>query len=146
MVRYDLVGMIRAVLSPDLLKEEYRWMEGHPLAGHCYVASEAYYYLARIVYGDEPTVWQVTFGTIFFQGGTGKVRPEYRTSHWFLKDEDGKIIDITDAQFVKPQSVPYDKAKRKGFLTKGPSKRAWIVIDRVLDLKRRLDDDILHSR
>jgi hypothetical protein len=29
---------------PELIKAQYRW-DDSPLAGHCYVASEVYYYL-----------------------------------------------------------------------------------------------------
>lgn len=51
--------------------------------------------------------------------------------HWFLKDKDGTIIDLTAAQFKS--TVPYHKAIGKGFLTNKPSKRAQIVIQRVKD-------------
>ena len=49
--------------------------------------------------------------------------------HWFLMNEyAGEILDPTAAQFRTP--VPYEKAKGKGFLTRTPSKRAQIVIER----------------
>lgn len=127
MIRTDLVDMIRSVLSPDLLHPVYRGAWDHPLTGHCYIASEAYKQLASVMYGDDVTVWFIRVGKSSFVNGV---------PHWFLKHE-GDIIDITAPQFRTP--VPYDQARRKGFLTKYPSKRAWIVIDRVRDLKRRLD-------
>jgi len=50
--------------------------------------------------------------------------------HWFLREiTTGKVIDPTASQFNTP--VPYDLCIGKGFLTKKPSKRAQIVIDRM---------------
>lgn len=42
---FDAVGSsVRAALTPELLKPEYR-DHPRPYAGHCYVASEAYFHL-----------------------------------------------------------------------------------------------------
>jgi hypothetical protein len=47
-------------------------------------------------------------------------------SHWFLKSQVGRIVDITAEQFIK---VPdYSRAVGRGFLTKYPSKRAKQLI------------------
>ena len=51
------------------------------------------------------------------------------SSHWFLKNKLGKIIDLTAGQLTTP--VPYEKAIGKFFLTKKPSKRSRILIDRI---------------
>lgn len=39
----QLIKKIQKALTADLLKKEWR-NKNHPLAGHCYVASEAYYH------------------------------------------------------------------------------------------------------
>ena len=103
---------IRAALTPELLKPEYR-NASRPYAGHCYVASEAYYHLmgGRDV-GLRPQV-------IRHEGST----------HWYLRDGDDNVIDLTAEQFES--TVPYESGRGCGFLTKAPSKRAQIVIDRV---------------
>lgn len=100
-------------MTDDLRKEEFRY-NSNKLVGHCYVASEALFHL------------------------TGKrLKPMYirhcGKSHWFLKDKNGRVIDITAAQFKRP--IPYDKAKGKGFLTKKPSKRTRILIKRISNEK-----------
>jgi len=51
-------------------------------------------------------------------------------THWFLKNQDGHILDPTLEQF--DEGPPdYEKAKCCGFLTRDPSRRARIVIERV---------------
>ena len=99
--------LIKENLSRDLLKRGY---EGsHYLSGHCYVASESLYHL------------------------TGKtLKPKYLrhegVSHWYLTDGN-LIIDLTAEQF---QTTPdYSAGIGKGFLTKGPSKRSKILMERV---------------
>lgn len=95
---------------PELRKQEYS--SHHPLSGHCYVASESYFHL---------------------NGGYSEF-DVYRIKHegdihWFLKNNKGEIIDLTDEQF--DTEVPYEKATKTGFLTKEPSKRAETVIEAV---------------
>lgn len=94
-------------LSDDLRRTPWK---GHPnpLAGHCYVASEALYHLL----GDD---W----------------KPEHvnheGASHWYLRHrETGEILDVTAGQFDTP--VPYDLGRGRGFLTREPSKRASILM------------------
>jgi hypothetical protein len=41
----ELMDAIRAVLTPDLLKPQYRNHPENPMYGHCSVASEALYHL-----------------------------------------------------------------------------------------------------
>lgn len=99
-------------LTDDLRRPPWR---GHPnpLAGHCYVASEALYHL---------------------MGGKGAgLTPQFvrheDQPHWFLRHQDGTIVDPTAEQFGTP--VPYDQARGCGFLTKNPSRRAQVVLDRM---------------
>jgi len=108
----DLMIAIQGCLTDDLRRAPWR---GSPnrLAGHCYVASEALYHLA----GGKAS------------GLTPQNVQHEGASHWYLKHKDGTIVDPTAGQFSTP--VPYSQGKGKGFLTKRPSKRAQIVIDRV---------------
>jgi hypothetical protein len=96
---------IVGALSPELVKPEFRGE--HPLSGHCYVASEAFYHLV----GGKPM----------------NVRHE-GVSHWFILLDD-EVVDLTAAQFDTP--VDYSKARGCGFLTKQPSKRCQVVLDRI---------------
>lgn len=98
------------VVSDDLRRKEYR---GNPnlYAGHCYVASEAIFHLAKEV--------GISLKPMFVshQGGP----------HWYLEGSEG-IIDPTKEQFSK--TVDYSRGRGKGFLTKQPSKRAKELIRR----------------
>ncbi len=104
------------VLTPFLVDSLRRapWKgAANPLAGHCYVASEAHYHLWAKDAGFRP----------FF------LRWE-NAPHWFLMDSHGEILDATAGQF---QTIPeYSQGKGKGFLTREPSKRAQTVINSYL--------------
>lgn len=101
-------------LTDDLRKSNYKG-NPNPLAGHCYVASEVVYHF----YLEDPK----TLYKPFFIKHEGE-------PHWFLKDLlTGNVVDLTASQFKT--AVPYEKAKRKGFLTKQPSRRAKIVLEQL---------------
>jgi len=103
MLMNKIAEIIKMNLTDDLLKPGYK------IGAHCYVASEVYCYYAR---GDVKPM---------------NMRHEGE-SHWFVLDN-GQVVDLTADQF---KSAPdYSKARGRGFLTKQPSKRAWILIDRV---------------
>jgi len=106
-----LLDAVLSSLTPDLLKKQY---VGLPFpGGHCYVASEALYHLlGRHPHVKAQWVWHED------------------VSHWFVST-DGKIIDLTAEQFDTPPL--YAEANGKGFLTKYPSKRARVVIERVVE-------------
>lgn len=102
-------------LSDDLRRSPWK-NHPNPLAGHCYVVSEALYHLL----------------------GCSKWKPEQihheGVSHWYLRNNiSGAILDITATQF--DTSVPYNLGRGKGFLTKSPSKRATILIERIIKIK-----------
>lgn len=103
--------LIQNCLTDDLRLPEYRG-NANKYAGHCYIASEALFYL---------TAKQLHPMFIKHEG----------KSHWFLKDKNGNIIDLTASQFKS--RIPYNKAVGKGFLTNKPSKRAHILIRKVKD-------------
>ena len=112
-----LTRLIVSHLTPDLLSPEWaasRPEGDHPLAGYCYVASEALYHLA---------------------GGVTSGLSVYRCSlpaggsHWWLADSNGRILDPTAEQFNSP--LHYSQGTRTSFLSRKPSGRAAKLIARV---------------
>lgn len=89
------------------------------LRGNCYVTSEALYHLL----GGKASGWKPM-----------NMRHEGE-SHWFLKHENGTILDATANQFVDPP--PYERAVGRGFLTRAPSDRARKLMDVLLWQQRR---------
>lgn len=105
-------------LDDSLLKKEFLILKNkNKITGHCYVATEALYYLLD---DDErkhyhPAILNVN-----------------GTTHWFLKNKiNGEIIDITKEQF--DFKLNYENAKNCFFLTKEPSKRTKILISRIYE-------------
>lgn len=112
----SLVRKIQAVLSDDLLKQEYRGHPDNPTYGHCYAASEALYHL---------------LGGYEFGLGIFRARDQRGVVHWWLQ-YGNSVIDPTAEQYTSVGLVPpYIKGKRCGFLTKEPSARAQTIMDRV---------------
>lgn len=124
MINDIIYKLIQKNLTDDLRRKPWKG-NPDPLAGHCYVASEAYYHLC----GGKEAGLKPMCGNI--NGVT----------HWWLvevseKHPSGLIIDITGDQFYELKDWSelhrqYSIAKGKGFLTRQPSKRAQILIDRV---------------
>lgn len=101
-------------LTDDLRRPEHR---GDPdlLRDQCYVSAEASFHLA----GGK-------------RAGLKAVRVRHEgTTHWWVRDSEGRDWDFTAAQFTSPP--PYAKGIPTGFLTKAPSKRAAELIRRVKD-------------
>lgn len=115
----DFRGLVIDSLTDDLLTPKYRRMKkANNLPntfGHCYVASEAAYYLL----GGKEEGWKPMHMT------------HLGASHWFLKHESGYILDLTYNQFKSP--LDYSRARGTGFLTKTPSKRAKKLLIRIQD-------------
>jgi hypothetical protein len=101
--------------SPDLLNEKYQDSDRSRfiLNGLCYVMSECMYHL----FPNKLTPYRI----LWDNGGT----------HWFLKSQDGTIIDTIapDGREACSHS-DYARAERKNFYSKYPSKRAKILLDR----------------
>lgn len=95
-----------------LRKPEFRG--GPDLRGHCYVASEVYYHAM----GGEG----LTPETVRHEGGV----------HWYLRQDDGLVVDLTAEQFT--DTPPYSKGRGRGFLTKKPSKRAQEILVRMEEI------------
>jgi hypothetical protein len=112
-----LSDFILAHLTPDLLSPE--WSASirpgdHPLTGYCYVASEALYHLA----GGAASGLRVRRCSL----SEGKC-------HWWLVRSDGRILDLTAAQFK--EAPPYHQGVQTFFLSRKPSRRASKLIARV---------------
>ena len=81
-----------------------------PTTGYCYVVAEVIYH--RIApEGYVPYVM--------------KTGDNY--THWFLKNSDGEIIDLTADQFDKP--LDYSEGRPQNFLTRELSKRGKILAE-----------------
>jgi hypothetical protein len=116
----EIVQQIIDNLTDDLRRKPWKGSRNN-LKGHCYVASEAFYHLV----GGKEAGWTPMF--VWCEG----------IPHWYLRFDSGAYLDITAGQFRR--NVPYYKGIGKGFLTKKPSKRAQILIDRVNNGKAKLD-------
>lgn len=121
MIQFDrllkIANLIRDQLTDDLLKKD--WLKKKPenspnSFGHCYIASEALYYMGGKEYGLKPYILKINGGT-----------------HWFLRNK-AEFIDPTWDQFSF--YLDYESAKGAAFLTKYPSKRTKILIERVLNV------------
>ena len=106
----NLINLIKQNLTPDI---RYKKHSNHPSSGYCYIAAEALFHLLG---GKESGCKS------FYIKHEGQ-------SHWYITYH-GKIIDITAAQFKNKPN--YTKGIGKGFLTKRPSKRAEILINRII--------------
>lgn len=121
----ELIKAIQMSLTPDLLKKKYRdgWDKNNPMFGHCYVATEALYYLLKKYNMDNYSNYKPC---------RGRDRYDRGSVHWWLQNDQGNILDPTEAQYtsqgLKP---PYEEGRRGGFLTSKPSNRTEIVIKRV---------------
>lgn len=111
----ELVRDVQEALTDDLRKPEYRGE--HKLAGHCYVASEALWHLLGGMCSDYRPV---------------RGRDDQGICHWWLEDSAGEILDPTAQQYTdQGRTPPYDNGRKGGFLTREPSKRAEIVLEKV---------------
>lgn len=81
----------------------------HPLAGLCYVLSEAFHFLYGKRFGLKPY----------------RAR-HYGLTHWWLQAPDGRVIDLTAEQCSRP--FPYSKGRAGGFLTKRPCRRTRAIL------------------
>ena len=125
----DMIEKLRLtvgeVLSPDLLRKDWRLRmeKEHHTYGHCYVAAEALYHLI----GGIESVFEPRYAKYYDKDD------QCWCTHWWLYSSKLKsIYDPTKEQYtfcgVEP---PYHNKRTSGFLTKHPSKRAVIVMNRV---------------
>lgn len=93
------------------------------MTGHCFVATNAF--------------WHATGGL------AGKYTPRQvrveGESHWFLVDDQGRVVDLTASQFSAP--IPYAQGRRVGMRARPggdvqPTERAQAVLDRMVGRSR----------
>ncbi len=114
-----LIKAIQKSLTSDLLSKQWRPFADEYCTGHCYIAAEALYHLI-----DGADAGLKVFVASYEEG-----------THWWITNNKGKIFDPTKIQYTAyGEQPPYEKGRRGGFLTKQPSKRAQIVIDRVREI------------
>jgi hypothetical protein len=124
------INGIRANLTDDLLHPKYRDERHIRLShttGHCYIATEALYYSLT---KQQQEIFRPCYLKI------------NNITHWFLRRiEVGKedviltILDPTNDQFTG--QLPYELGINGGFLTKTPSKRTIILMDRIKKWNRK---------
>lgn len=107
-----LADRIRANLSDDLRRAPWRGSTC-PVAGHCYVASEAAFH----VLGGRGGGWKPE--TVTHEGAV----------HWYLRHATGQVLDVTAAQFTAPPD--YTQGRGRAFLTRRPSRRARELLHRI---------------
>lgn len=128
----DCIAKIQSALTPSLLS--HAWKEkylnsGNQLTGHCYVASEALFHLL----GGKESGWM----SLILNHKSWPEGCSQGETHWFLRHSSGLIANPTQEQFgIK---VPHELGRPTGFLTRGPSKRAQIVITRISKFEPDLD-------
>jgi len=105
----DLTNILQENLSFDLIKKQHKGIT--PIHGACYIASEALYHLLKENY--QLTIKRYKIDQI---------------THWWLECN-GAIIDPTKEQF--DFDYPYCFGKKCNFLTKEPSKRCKILLERM---------------
>lgn len=119
------IAAVQAALSSDLLTRSWRIKNeesGNPLVGHCYVAAEALFH--RL--GGKRRGWK----SFVLTHSAWPEGLDVGETHWFLRHESGAIGDPTALQY-EGQPIAYDRGIACGFLTKNPSKRARIVLQRL---------------
>ncbi len=99
-----LVRAIRSRLKKDMRLPDHDHHKGR-IAGNCYIAAEAVYHLL-------PDQGRWTPHNVKHKG----------ESHWFLKRDDGVILDPTGDRM--PGRINYASSTGRGFLTSKPSRRA----------------------
>jgi hypothetical protein len=106
---------IQAALTDELRTEDHRLGHGR-YDGFAYPAAEAYFHLAG-----------------GYAAGLHPVHLKRRgKSHWWLVDENGRVIDLTLAP-RETSDYPYDRGRRRPFryTRAGLSRRAQAIVERV---------------
>ena len=111
----ELKKRIQAVLTDDLRSDEHRLGHGR-YDGFAYPAAEAYFHLGG-----------------GYAAGLHPMHLKHRgTSHWWLEDSDGRVIDLTVAA-RESSAFPYERGKRRPFryTPAALSRRAQTIVERV---------------
>jgi hypothetical protein len=106
------IELIKQNLTPAMRYHKYA-NSSAPLAGYCYVASEALYHLmGGKSSGLIPQVLRLSDGQ----------------THWYLKGSNGVVYDPTAEQF---DNIIEYTGRPTGYLTKTPSKRTRLLLDKI---------------
>lgn len=114
---HDYIAAIRRELSDKYLHPDVAKLrpDGAPKSwGHCYIATEALYYLYGRAHGYRPYC----------------VRMD-KLVHWFLKHDRLGVLDPTSDQFDWRTPIPYLSGLGKGFLPPSPCLRTRTLIQQV---------------
>jgi hypothetical protein len=106
---------VQGALTEELCSDRHRLGRGR-YDGFAYPAAEAYFHLAG-----------------GYDAGLVPMNLKHRgTSHWWLLDGRGRVIDLTLGPREK-SGVPYDRGKRRPFrhTPAGLSRRARAIVERV---------------
>ena len=102
---------------PDVIYDEYQYDDGLSLNGACYALSESYFH-AKGGTDSGLTIHCLSWSDV---GGDG--------THWFLKDN-GTVLDLGLDRLAQAESIPYDVATRRAFITGyEPSNRCERVLN-----------------
>ena len=113
-MKKNLQIKILSVLTSDLIKTKYKNKSKH--YGYCYIVSEAAYHLYAKEKGFSPYVAKDCYGL----------------THWWLQNNKNEIIDIVaHAYYDDGEEPPYKNGRKTAFLTKQPSKRCKIILERI---------------
>jgi len=123
----DNIQLVQQVLTTDLLRGRWKIRDNnaHFTDGHCYVAAEALWHL---------------LGTNLYQPFVASYEDkDGKATHWWLVNKDtNELADPTKEQYIHVgEKPPYHLGRRAAFLTKKPSKRAQIVLDRIMKLNEK---------
>jgi hypothetical protein len=121
-----LIKRIQSVLTPDLLKPEYRSLNArNPMYGHCYAATEALYYLLQ----------RAPDASRYASFKPHRAKDDQGVTHWWLEDYAGVRLDPTADQYLQGgRRPPYESGRRCGFLSQKASNRAVAIMRRVGNL------------
>lgn len=116
-----LIRKIQANLTPDLLNKQWRATADFRGTGHCYVATEALYWMMG---GPQSGYKPHVLSNITWPEGLAKGE-----THWFLA-KGQSVLDPTASQFDR--DIPYRKGRSNGMMNHphGGSKRARKLIAR----------------
>ncbi len=123
-----MILKVQKALTDDLLSPKWKKIKTNaPLSGHCYIAAEAIFHLEG---GKKAGCKAYVLSHRTWTEGLGPGR-----THWFIR-KNGIVLDPTSCQFET--DICYEKAVPTGFLTKQPSRRAKIIINRVKKCQQKL--------
>lgn len=66
-------------------------------------------------------------------GYTAMIRKVNNDTHWYLRDRDGKYLDVTK-DFFTDDPIDYSSGKGTSFMSKRPSKRSQVLLNKIDNL------------